>query len=445
MNIRQIKENKTGMILKFSIPSIIAMLLQTVITITDGYFTGNYVGQNALAAINLGLPILYFYLGTGLCIGVGGSVISGRLLGANERKKSSEVFSQTIVTAVLVCTAISVIVFLFFTPILKVLRAADDLAIYFTEYYRIMLFTYPLMVIGTIFGMFIRTDGKPQICMFVSILGCILNGILDYIFVGIMGFGIQGSAVASLMVQLLTVLAQMFYFMSPKSGIRFRKFSFDRRVNKEMIFNGSSEFIGEMASAISMFVYNFVLMKYVGAEGVAAFTILGFVVYGYSMICIGFGQGICPLVSICWGANEKETAVALRKTTNRILFAIGLITAVVFFVTGKYYASVFGCSKEVADMVAAGFQIYAVTFLVMGYDVVNSMYFTSCGDAGSSAIISALRGIVLLLAFTLILPAILGMTGVWLSAPCSETLTAIVSLFLIRKQMRNLRKGRIDE
>ena len=103
MNIRQIKENKTGMILKFSIPSIIAMLLQTVITITDGYFTGNYVGQNALAAINLGLPILYFYLGTGLCIGVGGSVISGRLLGANERKKSSEVFCADTTDAADVC------------------------------------------------------------------------------------------------------------------------------------------------------------------------------------------------------------------------------------------------------------------------------------------------------------------------------------------------------
>ncbi len=97
---------------------------------------GNYVGQNALAAINFGLPILYFYLGAGLCIGVGGSVISGRLLGANERKKSSEVFSQTIVTAVLVCVTISVIVFLLFTPILKVLRAGDNLSVYFTEYYR---------------------------------------------------------------------------------------------------------------------------------------------------------------------------------------------------------------------------------------------------------------------------------------------------------------------
>lgn len=96
-------------------------------------------------------------------------------------------------------------------------------------------------------------------------------------------------------------------------------------------------------------------------------------------------------------------------------------------------------------MVVSGFQIYAVTFLVMGYDVVNSMYFTSCGDAKSSAIISALRGIVLLLGFTLILPAILGMTGVWLSAPCSETLTAVVAVFLIKKQTSELRKGGMDE
>lgn len=103
MNIKQIKENKLQMILAFSIPSIIAMLLQTIITITDGYFTGNYVGENALASINLGLPILYFYLGAGLCIGVGGSVISGRLLGAKERQKASEVFSQTMVTALCVC------------------------------------------------------------------------------------------------------------------------------------------------------------------------------------------------------------------------------------------------------------------------------------------------------------------------------------------------------
>lgn len=440
MNINQIKKNKLKTLLQFSIPSIVAMLLQTVITITDGYFTGNYVGDSALAAINLGLPILYVYLGTGLCVGVGGSVISGRLLGAKNRQKASEVFAQTIVTAIAISAIISLVVFMLFTPILGLLKAEGQLSVYFIDYYQIMLITYPCMVLGTILGMFIRVDGKPQICMLVSIMGCILNVIMDYIFVAVIGLGVRGSAIGSLIVQIITVLVQIIYFVMPNAIIRFRRFTFDKDINKEMMLNGSSEFIGEMASAISMFAFNYVLMKYVGAEGVAAFTILGFVVYGYSMVCIGFGQGISPLASICWGANEKSTAIELRKIANRILFVIGIMVAVGFFASGEYYAKLFGCSNSVADMVAAGFRIYAVTFLVMGYDVINSMYFTSCGDAKSSALISSLRGIVLLLAFTLILPAIFGMIGVWMASPCSETLTAVVSLFLIGKQTRKIKE-----
>ena len=303
MEVKQINENKLRTILQFSVPSIIAMLLQTVITVTDGYFTGNYVGENALAAINLGLPILYFYLGAGLCVGVGGSVISGQRLGAGERKKSDQVFSQTIATAVIVCISISVLMTALFTPILGLLGADGELGHYFTAYYRIMLVTYPFMVIGTILSMFIRVDGKPQVCMLVNIAGCILNLILDYLFVGVMGWGIQGSAIGSFLVQMVTVMIQLCYFFRAKAGIGFCSFQYDKTVNREIFLNGSSEFIGEMASAISMFTFNYVLMKYVGPEGVAAFSILGFVVYGYSMVCIGFGQGISPLVSIFCGAD----------------------------------------------------------------------------------------------------------------------------------------------
>ena len=436
MDIDQIKENKLKTILRFSIPSIIAMLLETVITITDGYFTGNYVGEDALAAINLGLPILYFYLGVGLCIGVGGTVICGRLLGAKDERKASEVFSQTIVTAAVICILVSLVISGLFTPILKVLRADGNLSAYFTGYYRIMLFNYPLMVIGTIFGMFIRVDGKPQVCMLVSIISCILNAILDDILVGRLAMGVQGSAIASLIVQVIAVNVQFIYFIRLSVGIRFRHYRFDRAVNKETIFNGSSEFIGEMASAISMFAFNYVLMKYVGAEGVAAFTILGFTVYGYSMIAIGFGQGLTTLVSVCWGAKEQKTAMQLRILTNKILFGIGALFAVCFFVLGRRYAGMFGCSSSVADMVSAGFRFYAVTFLIMGYDVINSMYFTSCGDALSSALISSLRGMILLLSFTFIFPAIWGMTGVWMAAPATEALTAIVSAWLITKQKK---------
>ena len=438
MAITEIKEKKLKTILRFSIPSIIAMLLETAITVTDGYFTGNYVGQDALAAINLGLPILYFYLGIGLCIGVGGSVICGKLLGAKDRRKASEVFSQTTLTAATLCVLLSLSVLLLFSPILKLLRADGNLSVYFTQYYRVMLVTYPLMVMSTILSMFIRLDGKPQICMAVSIVSCLLNVILDYILVGRFALGVRGSAIASLAVQAISVIVQIFYFIKPSLNIKFKRFRFDRAVNKETVLNGSSEFIGEMASAISMFAFNYVLMKYVGAEGVAAFTVLGFAVYGYSMIAIGFGQGLTPLVSLCFGAREFKTAMKLRIITNRILLAVGSLFALVFLMLGRRYAVMFGCSGSVADMVSVGFRFYAVTFLIMGYDVINSMYFTSCGDALSSAIISLLRGIVLLLAFVIIFPAIWGMTGVWMAAPATEALTAIVSVLLIRKQKKTL-------
>lgn len=436
MDIIKIKENKLKTILQFSIPSIIAMLLQTAITITDGYFTGNYVGENALAAINLGLPILYFYLGIGLCIGVGGNVICGKLLGAKNKHKASEVLSQTVITSVIICIVISLVVLLLFSPILKVLGADEGLSLYFKQYYKIMLFTYPLMVVSTILGMFIRIDGKPQICMMVSIVCAVFNVILDYIFMDKFKLGVKGSAMASLAVQAFAVIVQVIYFINASSSIRFKYFKFDKAALKETILNGSSEFIGEMSSAISMFAYNYVLMKYVGSEGVAAFTILGFAVYGYSMIAIGFGQGLTPLVSVCFGAREYKTAMKFRSVTNKILFVMGALFAIFFGILGKKYAIVFGSGESVANMVSSGFKFLSVSFLIMGYDVINSMYFTSCGDALSSAVISSLRGIVILLAFILIFPAVWGMTGVWMAAPATEVITAIVSVLLIIKQKK---------
>lgn len=443
MNISQIKENKLQMILGFSIPSIIAMLLQTMITITDGYFTGNYVGEDALAAINLGLPILYLFLGTGLCTGVGGSVISGRLLGANDKEKASKVMSQTLATTIGICIVVSVITFILFTPILNILNAGEGLANYFTEYYRIMLFTYPLMVFSTVLGMFIRTEGKPQVCMIVYIIACILNVILDYIFVALLGMGVKGSAIGSLIVNAITALFQLAYFLTKSTNLKIISFRFEPSVFRETMLNGSSEFIGEMASAVSMFVFNYVLMKYVGEKGVAAFTILGFVVYGYSMICIGFGQGIIPLVSTLYGAGELDTAIDIRKITNKILFIIGTIIAVIFIFFGKNYSMMFGSGELVSELVCTGFRIYAITFVVMGFNVINSMYFTGIGDAKSSAIISSLRGIVLLLVFTLVLPVFFGMNGVWMSAPLTEVLTALVAVILLNDK-KHLCNGELN-
>ncbi len=421
-------------LLGYSIPSIIAMILSTTLTLTDGYFVGNYVGEKALASINLGLPVLYLYLGLGLCIGVGGSVISGQLIGRKDRDKASSVFTESIVTALAITLLLSAGVYLLFNPILRLLKAEGELSVFFKSYYRVMLFSYPLLVLTTIFGMFIRTDGRPQVFMGISLLESVLNFILDYVFLKKLNMGVKGSAHATLIVKVVSCTICILYFLFSSKNIKIKRFSFDCAVFQQSMLNGSSEFIGEMAGAISMMALNYVLMKYVGEGGVAAFTILGFAVYGYNMITIGFGQGLSPIVSVLWGKNEREEAVYMRRLASNILFVLGLITALIFFFFGKNFASLFGAGEECALSVSRGFKIFSLTFVFMGYDVIASMYFTSISNPLSSAIISLLRGLVLLLLFTFLFPYLWGMDGLWAVSPTTEVLTAIVAFSLIRRE-----------
>lgn len=441
METLEIKNNRLGTLIRFSLPCIISMLLQSVITITDGLFVGNYVGDGAMAAINLGLPVLYTYLALGLCVGVGGSVLAGHAIGEGKKDYASSVFSQTMVTSLSLTLLISLVFGFVFSPMLRVLGAEGDVSAFFTSYYRIMLFAYPLMVSSTILGMFIRTDGNPRFPMTVAIIGVIVNGVLDYIFMGVFDMGVKGSAVATLSVQALTVILEAQYFLKRSHIFRFVSFSFERRVFFSTMLNGSSEALGEISSALSMSLYNYVVMKYVGVEGVAAFSILGFAVYLYSMVSIGLGQGLVVPVSILSGGGEKKEAMEMRRLANRILIIFGVLFASLFAIFGKGYSSLFGSSDEVTRMVGRGFIIFSVTFPLMGYDVIGSMYFTAIKRAKESAIISSLRGMIVLLPLIIILPSILGMDGVWMVSPVTEMATAAVTTILLLRENRAMEKG----
>lgn len=439
MIIHNIENNRIKTILQYSMPCIISMLLSTLITFTDGVFTGNCVGENALAAINIGLPILYFYLGLGLCFGVGGSVITGILSGASKNEESNRVFSQTIVTVTIISLLCSFLLNFLFNDVVSFLRVNSDVITYFNNYYKLMIYAYPLLVLSTVLGMFIRTDGKPIFCMVISILGVALNALLDYIFMVNLDMGIKGSALATMIVQLFTLLISLLYFIKLYNKIHFVNFNFNFEIFKQTLLNGFSEFIGEMASAISMFGFNYMLLKYVGTAGVIAFSVLGYTVYGFSMLVIGFGQGISPLISISFGAKRKDIATDLKNITIRIITFIGFFIGMFLILFSKQYAQIFAVKVEVSQMIANGFIFFIFSFLLMGYNVIGSMYFTSIGDAKSSALISFLRGIFLLLLFIFTLPRLLGMTGIWLCTPLTEILTVSVTLYLIKKDSLNER------
>lgn len=438
MNIDNIKDDVPGSILKYAVPSIVAMVLTSLISVVDGFYIGNFIGSDGLAASNIGLPILNIFLGVGIMVGVGGCSISSRLLGARDIKKSNDVFNQTVVTSILSLITVSIIMFLFFDVIIGFFNVSESVISYFKSYYKIMLFVYPIMMLNTNLGVFMRADGSPRTFMSFTVVFILLNAIFDYVFIKIFNLGMSGIALASLISVSTGFVLTMRYYLTKSNVFKFKKFTFSKEVFSRTYLNGSSEFLGQFSLSITMFVFNYVILREVGTLGVAAFTVAGYVSYIFNMVVIGFGQGASPIVGYSFGAKEVELSKKVRKTTNMFVFALGVVVLVVLSFTSELYSSLFVKSKEVQTMVSSGIIIYAIAFVFIGMNIVTSFYFTSVGKALESAIISASRGLVVLLACIFLLPALWRMTGVWLVAPVTEVITILFTFILVLRHDKTL-------
>ena len=434
MNLEQLKQDTTKMIWQFSIPAIISMVLTSLITIADGFFIGNYVGKEGIAAVNLGLPIIYLYLGVGLMVSIGGVAIAGMALGSGDESACSQVFRQTIVTTFIFSVLLSFIMVFSFQPMLSLLRADRCVIGYFQEYYRIMLLELPVMVVNSSFGMFIRGEGHPKYYMKISIMDVLFNIFLDYVFADWLHMGVAGIALASLLAALASFICILYFFVRKASIYRLGGFRFSGKICVQSMLNGSSEFIGEMSTGIAMFAYNFVIMRKIGADGVTAFTIVGYVAYAFSMVIVGFGQGTSPLISFAYGAKEKILAAHIRRRTNRYVCCAGIVVFLLMAAGMEWYSRLFVQNERVEGMIQSGMLIFMTSFFFSGVNAITSFYYTATGRAFESAVISASRGLVVLLACIFTLPFLFGMTGVWLAAPVTEGITLGITLYFLRSR-----------
>ncbi len=436
MDLNEIKENMTSKILQFSIPAILSMVLTAFITVADGFFMGNYVGKEGIAAVNLGLPLVYLYLGVGLMISIGGVAMAGMALGSGDLACCQGVFRQTIATTAAASFGLSVMVGACFSPMLSVLQAGGEVLRHFQEYYRIMLLELPVMVVNSSFGMFIRGEGHPEFYLKVTAANVLLNVVLDGVFAGVLSLGAAGIAWASLISALASLIWILHYFRRQARIYRLGRFHFSFQVFIQGIGNGSSEFIGEMSTAIAMFAYNLVIMRKAGADGVTAFTIVGYVSYVFSMVIIGFGQGTSPLISFCYGAEEKRLAARIRNRASGYVFGAGIVVFLVMALISGWYGSLFVQSGHVKALIESGIRIFMTSFFFSGINSIASFYFTATGRAFASAMISFSRGLVVLLLCIIFLPELFGMTGVWLAAPVTELLTLGITGFFLERERR---------
>ena len=445
MDLNKIKEQRVQIIMQFACPSIIAMILTAFINIVDGFFIGNYVGTAGLAAVNLGLPIVYLYLAVGLMIAVGGISLAGRQLGAGNTDIANQVFRQTVFLCIIISFLLTAVMCFVLQPVAG-LFTKDVLTLgYFEEYYGILIFELPLMIMVSALGMFIRGEGRPVFVMLTSIAAVLLNTLFDYIFAVPLSLGVSGIAWASFLAELIVLGISILYLVLRPQAFRFGKFHFEKNVIREIFFNGSSECIGELSMCISMAAYNYQILRHAGVDGLAAFTIIGYVSYVFSMIIVGFGQGIVPLISFSFGAQERKLAANVRNTTMKLVTGAAVLIFLIMTLISGWYCRIFSDSITVVQMVIPGLRMQMSSFAFAGINTIASFYFTAIGKAKESAVISASRGLVVLLAAIMILPVLFGINGVWCVSLTTEAATLLLSMvYMKRESVRPLEADAYD-
>lgn len=434
------KTNLVKTFFKYSIPCILGMFLTSFITVVDGMFIGWKLGERGLAAVNLTLPVLYVLLGITIMIGVGGVTLAMQSLGEKNLLRANRRFTFTIILNASASILAAGILIVFKDFIIGFLNAKGELYPYVKDYLGTMAYFYTFMMMNITFSMFIRGEGKPQLSLLFGILANILNIMLDYFFVIRLDYGMKGAALASGLSVIVAFSLGLLYFTSGRSVFRYCKASFDRVDLKSIIFNGSSEFIGQISISITTFLFNLVIIKRIGINGVAAFTIVGYISLIQYMVLTGIAQGAHTLISYSYGAKDRDAIFMLLSIGIKAVVITGMVAFILSFAATEGIIRIFAHDNaDLMDIANYGIKLYSIAFLINGFNVVASAYFTSLGDARTSLLISVLRSLVLVSIFILILPIIFGETGIWLVIPVTEAITFVVSYMYIKRSRESLK------
>lgn len=426
-------------LLKYTVPSIIMMIFTSVYGVVDGFFVSNYTGKTSFAAVNFIMPVLMVLGCVGFMFGTGGGAVISKTMGEGDRKKANEIFTFIVIASAVLGTALAVIGMFVLKP-LAVLFGADGRLLADSVFYgKIILAALPFYVLQFEFQCLFATAGKPKLGLFVTAAAGIANMVLDALFVAVLKWGLGGAAAATAISQVLGGIIPVIYFARKNTSLlRFVKFRFDGKVLFKTCTNGSSELVSNISMSVVSMLYNVQLMKYAGENGVAAYGVLMYVSMIFQAVFIGYSVGSAPIIGYNYGAqNHSELKVLLK---NGFLF-IG-ICAVFMFAAGELLSRPLslmfvGYDEELLDMTAHAFSIFSFSFLLSGFSIFGSSYFTALNDGLTSALISFLRTLVFQIAAVLLFPIIFDLDGIWFSIVAAEIMSVTVTmLFLILKRKK---------
>ena len=424
----------------YAVPATISMILSAMVIIVDGFFVGRNVGPGGLAAVNLTLPVFYLFLGTAIMTGVGGSILVAHSRGAGNDSEARRHFSDSMTLLTAGAVLLTALVVLFFEPILTLIRAEGQLYEPTREYLGTIRWFYPLMMVNIGFTIFLRAEGKPAMSMMVGVLGNVLNVILNFILITGLGWGMRGAAMASGASAAVPVLVCISHFASKRTLIKFTRPRLRFGESVRMLWNGSSEMISQLSVAVSTWLFNWVILKRMGVDGLAAFTIVGYLICFEGMLITGLATGLGPVAGFHSGAGNNRRVLDVLGIALKAAFISGAVCwLVVMGLGGRIAFSMSGGSREIMDLARSGYWIFTSAFLLNGFNVIVATFLTARKKAGESALISGLRGLVLNSLCIILLPMLWGAMGVWLSFPVTEFLTLGAAAFYLSRARKELK------
>ena len=422
-------------LIRFTIPSVLMMVISSVYSIVDGLFVSNFAGSDGFAAVNLMMPIAMMISCIGFMAGAGGSALISKTLGEQEAEKAREQFSLIIYLIIGFSLVIGVTVFLLVPQIARMMGAEGAIYDNCVIYGRILISALPAFMLQILFQNFLVVAEKPQMGMVIAISSGVTNIVLDALFIAVFQWGVAGAAIATMLGQTIGGIVPLGYFLLKKNHLLwFTKFKFRWETLKRTCVNGFSAFIGNASNSLVGIVFNLRLMDLMGSDGVVAYGVVMYVTYIVTGVFMGYSTGIAPVFSYNLGSGNAEEIKGLlkRSLVSIAVSALVLVAFVQIFARGL--AAIFvSYDENLMILTTTAIRLFNISFLVAGFNIFAAAFFAALNNGVVSSILSLSRTLVFTLGCLFILPAVIGNNGIWLSVTFAEVFSVLVAGYYVVK------------
>lgn len=433
------KQSIRSSFIQYVLPSVAAMWVYTIYTMVDGIFVARGVGEQALAAVNLCMPLINGAFAIGILFAVGASTRASICKGRNETKESNRIFTMGAITVCLVGISATIAIMLLLSPIARLLGADAQTLPYVKGYLGVIVLFLPFYMTSYYLEVLVKADGFPKLAIKTGVAGALTNILLDALFVLVFNWGIEGAAVATGLSQALTFSIYLRHFLFGKAGFSFVRIRLQLRAIASFVKLGAADCMTELSIGLCIFAFNRTLLTVSGNDGVVIYTVISYFSQLVLMTMMGINQGSQPLISYYHGQGKTDTC----RYIFRLALCYAVVCATVAFAIGILFPSPIVniyidriANPELFERGMTAFRLYAPAFLPLGIVIPMMGYFTSLELPKQAMSISLGRGMLFAVCALLLLAFLLGETGVWISAAVSETVALTLALLLYRRHQK---------